>query len=202
MFDSRGNPTVEAEVRLASKRLARQAGRQSGGSQDDVRRRQLPRHERGAASPPSQTARNAMPMSGLPATPSANIPALPCPACPLILVCLPCLPALLCPASQVKTHKGTFMADVPSGASTGAHEACEMRDGGRCACASASAASRTGRENGALLCLPPAGMRDQGPRLRACLERAALRQGAHVQLPACLLSFCLPARLTAVLPVR
>jgi len=31
----------------------------------------------------------------------------------------------------VKTHKGTFVADVPSGASTGAHEACEMRDGGR-----------------------------------------------------------------------
>ena len=34
--------------------------------------------------------------------------------------------------AEVKTHKGTFMADVPSGASTGAHEACEMRDGGRC----------------------------------------------------------------------
>lgn len=32
--------------------------------------------------------------------------------------------------AEVKTHKGTFMADVPSGASTGAHEACEMRDGG------------------------------------------------------------------------
>lgn len=32
--------------------------------------------------------------------------------------------------AEVKTHKGIFMADVPSGASTGAHEACEMRDGG------------------------------------------------------------------------
>lgn len=32
--------------------------------------------------------------------------------------------------AEVKTHKGTFVADVPSGASTGAHEACEMRDGG------------------------------------------------------------------------
>lgn len=30
----------------------------------------------------------------------------------------------------MKTHKGTFVADVPSGASTGAHEACELRDGG------------------------------------------------------------------------
>ena len=35
--------------------------------------------------------------------------------------------------AEVKTHKGTYMADVPSGASTGAHEACEMRDGGRSA---------------------------------------------------------------------
>ena len=35
--------------------------------------------------------------------------------------------------AEVTTHKGTFVADVPSGASTGAHEACEMRDGGRCA---------------------------------------------------------------------
>lgn len=34
--------------------------------------------------------------------------------------------------AEVKTHKGTYVADVPSGASTGAHEACEMRDGGRC----------------------------------------------------------------------
>ncbi|KAI7836164.1 hypothetical protein COHA_009931 [Chlorella ohadii] len=32
--------------------------------------------------------------------------------------------------AEVKTHKGTFLADVPSGASTGAHEACELRDGG------------------------------------------------------------------------
>lgn len=28
------------------------------------------------------------------------------------------------------TEKGMFRASVPSGASTGAHEACEIRDGG------------------------------------------------------------------------
>lgn len=30
---------------------------------------------------------------------------------------------------DVQTHKGSFRAAVPSGASTGIHEACELRDG-------------------------------------------------------------------------
>jgi enolase len=34
--------------------------------------------------------------------------------------------------AEVTTHKGTFRAAVPSGASTGVHEAVELRDGGRC----------------------------------------------------------------------
>ncbi|EFN53429.1 hypothetical protein CHLNCDRAFT_136652 [Chlorella variabilis] len=38
--------------------------------------------------------------------------------------------AIISVEAEVKTHLGTFVADVPSGASTGAHEACEMRDGG------------------------------------------------------------------------
>lgn len=33
--------------------------------------------------------------------------------------------------ADVTTHKGTFRAAVPSGASTGIHEAVELRDGGR-----------------------------------------------------------------------
>ena len=33
--------------------------------------------------------------------------------------------------AEVTTHKGTFRAAVPSGASTGIHEAVELRDGGR-----------------------------------------------------------------------
>jgi hypothetical protein len=55
------------------------------------------------------------------------------PAC--LPACLPARPSwecvCVCDVLQVKTHLGTFVADVPSGASTGAHEACEMRDGGR-----------------------------------------------------------------------
>lgn len=31
--------------------------------------------------------------------------------------------------AEVTTHKGTFRAAVPSGASTGIHEAVELRDG-------------------------------------------------------------------------
>lgn len=31
--------------------------------------------------------------------------------------------------AEVSTHKGTFRAAVPSGASTGIHEAVELRDG-------------------------------------------------------------------------
>lgn len=31
---------------------------------------------------------------------------------------------------DITTEKGTFTASVPSGASTGAYEACELRDGG------------------------------------------------------------------------
>ena len=34
--------------------------------------------------------------------------------------------------AEVTTHKGKFVAAVPSGASTGVHEAVELRDGGRC----------------------------------------------------------------------
>ena len=33
--------------------------------------------------------------------------------------------------ADVTTYKGTFRAAVPSGASTGIHEAVELRDGGR-----------------------------------------------------------------------
>ena len=33
--------------------------------------------------------------------------------------------------ADVTTHKGTFRAMVPSGASTGVHEAVELRDGGK-----------------------------------------------------------------------
>lgn len=33
--------------------------------------------------------------------------------------------------ADVTTHKGTYRAAVPSGASTGVHEAVELRDGGR-----------------------------------------------------------------------
>ena len=35
---------------------------------------------------------------------------------------------LMCPA-DITTHKGVFRAAVPSGASTGIHEAVELRDG-------------------------------------------------------------------------
>ncbi len=34
---------------------------------------------------------------------------------------------------DVTTHKGTYRAAVPSGASTGIYEAVELRDGGKCA---------------------------------------------------------------------
>ena len=33
---------------------------------------------------------------------------------------------------DVTTHKGTYRAAVPSGASTGIYEAVELRDGGKC----------------------------------------------------------------------
>ena len=33
---------------------------------------------------------------------------------------------------EVTTHKGVFRAAVPSGASTGVHEAVELRDGDKC----------------------------------------------------------------------
>ena len=35
------------------------------------------------------------------------------------------------PQVEVTTEKGTFRAAVPSGASTGEGEACELRDGGK-----------------------------------------------------------------------
>lgn len=41
--------------------------------------------------------------------------------------------------ADVHTHKGKFSAAVPSGASTGAHEAVELRDKDRCVCTSPSA---------------------------------------------------------------
>ena len=39
-------------------------------------------------------------------------------------------PIVYSPLPDTATHKGTFRAAVPSGASTGIYEAVELRDGG------------------------------------------------------------------------
>ena len=55
--------------------------------------------------------------------------------------------------AEVTTGKGTFRAAVPSGASTGIHEAVELRDGDKSKCAPAHRASRRARR--ATPCLKP-----------------------------------------------
>ena len=49
--------------------------------------------------------------------------------------------------AEVTTHKGTFRAAVPSGASTGVHEACELRDGDK-RCAAGAERKRRGAQGG------------------------------------------------------
>ena len=118
IFDSRGNPTV---------RLAGGAG---GALLGWVGRRgQDPEEVLGWVGSHEGVPPRCMPLP--PLAPRRRLVARPQPP-PSASLTWGCTSVPLCAQveAEVKTHLGTFVADVPSGASTGAHEACEMRDGG------------------------------------------------------------------------